>query len=124
MSYCINPSCAERQNIDSAEICKTCGTTLLLNERIRLIAPLRPINPRNYSDVFEVDDEGKRRVMKVLKALDIKLIKLLERESLVLRLLRHPGIPKSRIYDYFTFTPNNTTRELHCLVMDEVEGEN
>lgn len=124
MSYCINPSCVERENVEGAETCKTCGTTLSLNGRIRLIAPLRPIDLHRYSDVFEVDDEGTRRVMKVLKWQDPKLIELLERESLILRLLRHPGIPKSRIYDYFTFTPNNSSIELHCFCMDKVEGEN
>jgi len=124
VNYCINPSCTERENPDGAETCKTCGTILLLNERIRLIAPLRPINPRSYSEVFEVDDDGTRRVMKVLKWQDHKLIELLDRESLILRLLRHPGIPKSRIYDYFSFTPNNASTKLRCLVMDKVEGEN
>ncbi|WDD36188.1 tetratricopeptide repeat protein (plasmid) [Nostoc sp. UHCC 0926] len=82
-------------------------------------------------EVFEVDDAGtqwnsgpKRRVMKVLKWNTLKLVDLIERESLTLRLIEHPCIPKSTIDDFFTFIPNNSSLTLHCLIMDKFEGEN
>ena len=133
MNYCINPLCNQRQNYDEAESCSACGTPLLINDRIRLVEPLRPLNedPFNYFEVFEVDDAGtqwnpvrERRVMKVLKWNDKKLVELIRRESLALQLIRHPNVPSSTIDDYFTFTPLNNSLELHCLIMQKIEGQN
>ncbi|MBD2730409.1 tetratricopeptide repeat protein [Nostoc sp. FACHB-892] len=133
MGYCINPLCKQRQNPDDVNQCLFCGTSLLINDRICLVKPLRELteNPFNYTEVFEVDDTGtqwnpgcKRRVMKVLKWNTPKLVDLIERESLTLRLIEHPCIPKSTIDDFFTFIPNNSSLILHCLIMDKFEGEN
>ncbi|MBD2566117.1 MULTISPECIES: protein kinase domain-containing protein [Nostoc] len=133
MSYCINPLCEQRQNPNDIEKCLFCGTSLLINDRIRLIKPLRALseNPFSYTEVFEVDDAGtqwnpdrRQRVMKVLKMNSPKLVELMERESLSLRLIHHPNIPKSTLDDFFTFVPNNSSLTLHCLVMDKIEGQN
>lgn len=133
MGYCINPLCKQRQNPDDVNHCLFCGTSLLINDRICLVKPLRELteNPFSYMEVFEVDDAGtqwnpgpKRRVMKVLKWNTPKLVDLIERESLTLRLIEHPCIPKSTIDDFFTFIPNNSSLTLHCLIMDKFEGEN
>jgi tetratricopeptide (TPR) repeat protein len=133
MGYCINPLCKQRQNPDDVNHCLFCGTSLLINDRICLVKPLRELteNPFNYTEVFEVDDTGtqwnpgcKRRVMKVLKWNTPKLVDLIERESLTLRLIEHPCIPKSTIDDFFTFIPNNSSLILHCLIIDKFEGEN
>ncbi|MCL6754719.1 protein kinase [Nostoc sp. CCCryo 231-06] len=133
MGYCINPLCKQRQNPDDVNHCLFCGTSLLINDRICLVKPLRELteNPFSYMEVFEVDDAGtqwnpghKRRVMKVLKWNTPKLVDLIERESLILRLIEHPCIPKSTIDDFFTFIPNNSSLTLHCLIMDKFEGEN
>ncbi|WP_375513240.1 protein kinase [uncultured Nostoc sp.] len=133
MSYCINPLCAHRQNPDNVETCLACGTTLLINNRIRLIKPLRPLtdDPYSYFEVFEIEDFGtqwnpvrKQRVMKVLKWNSSKLRELIERESITLRRIRHQNIPKSSIDDFFTFVPNNSPLKLCCLVMDKIEGQN
>jgi serine/threonine protein kinase len=115
------------------EACLACGTSLLINDRIRLIKPLKPLsdNPYNYFDVFEVDDTGtqwspvrKQRVMKVLKWNSPKLRELIERESFTLQLIRHPSIPRSTPDDFFPFAPNNSPLQLRCLVMDRFEGQN
>lgn len=133
MSYCINPLCDHRQNPDDAQNCLSCGTSLVINNRIRLIKPLRALNdnPFSYTEVFEVDDAGtqwnpvrKQRVMKVLKLNSPKLVELIERESLSLRLIHHPNIPKSTLDDFFTFVPNKSSLTLHCLVMDKIKGQN
>ena len=131
--YCINPFCDNRQNPNDIENCLSCGTLLLINDRIRLVEPLRELanNPFNYFEVFEVDDAGtqwnpsrKRRVMKVLKWDTPNLVKLIEHESLALQLIQHPNIPESTVDDFFTFVPKNSRLILHCLVMDKFEGEN
>lgn len=133
MGYCINPLCKQRQNPDDVSHCLFCGTSLLINDRICLVKPLRELteNPFSYMEVFEVDYAGtqwnpgrKRRVMKVLKWNTPQLVDLIERESLTLRLIEHPCIPKSTIDDFFTFIPNNSSLTLHCLIMDKFEGEN
>ncbi len=134
VSYCINPQCQQRENLYGVEKCQNCGTSLLIHDRIRLIKPLRPLEQNAQSsntEVFEVEDKGTQwnrysgpRVMKVIASLDSKVIELLEREALVLGMLEHPGIPKVTIDDLFTFAPNNSSLELHCLVMQKFEGEN
>ncbi|MBC7971116.1 MAG: serine/threonine protein kinase [Verrucomicrobia bacterium] len=40
MSYCLNPTCKEPQNLDSAECCQACGSSLRLQNRYRAIALL------------------------------------------------------------------------------------
>jgi serine/threonine protein kinase len=133
LSYCINPLCDHRQNPDDIKHCLSCGTSLLINDRIRLVKPLRPLtdDPFNYFEVFEVDDAGTRwnpvrrqRVIKVLKWKSPKLVKLIEQESLTLQLIQHPNIPESTLDDFFTFVPKNSPLTLRCLVMDKFEGQN
>ncbi|MBD2683215.1 MULTISPECIES: protein kinase domain-containing protein [Nostoc] len=134
MIYCINPLCEQRQNPDNVERCLCCGTSLLINDRIRLLKPLRELteNPFTRNEIFEVDDAGtkwnpvdKRRVMKVLKWSSPELVQLIERESLALQLIQHPNTPESNtLDDLFTFVPNNSHLTLHCLVMDKFEGQN
>ncbi len=124
MIYCINPDCKDRQNLDELEYCQSCGTPLLINGRYRLLKPLLPLNPRNYTDIFEVDDGGTRKVMKVLKDKTSQLIKMFEREAYTLQILNHPGIPQVDIDGYFPFTPKESSEELHCLVMEKIEGQN
>lgn len=133
MVYCINPLCNQRQNPEDSERCLACGTPLLINDRIRLLEPLRLFNndPYSYTEVFEVDDAGtkwhpvrERRVMKVLKWSEPKLVELMRREVFALQVIKHPGIPKATIDDYFTFTPHDSPLELHCLVMQRFEGQN
>lgn len=131
--YCINPFCDRRQNPDDVGNCLCCGTSLLINDRIRLVKPLRALtdDPFTYIEVFEVDDAGtewnpirKWRVMKVLRWDTPKLVKLIEQESLALQLIQHPNIPESTVDDFFTFVPNNSRLTLHCLIMDKIEGHN
>src|SRR5579883_876396 len=133
--YCINPKCAHRENPDNAEVCLSCGTSLLIQNRIRLVKPIRLLSEDPfalYTEIFEVDDTGSewhdkenwqpRRIMKVLTWRRPDLLNLFEREALALQVLRHFGIPESTIDDFFSFQPT-TSPKLHCLVMDKIEGE-
>ncbi|WP_158535232.1 protein kinase domain-containing protein [Acaryochloris thomasi] len=75
------------------------------------------------------DDLSKPDCKKVLKAVweisrfgTFKNIELLQRESRVLPILAHPGIPKAEFDNYFeVVTPQGDT--LHCMVMEYVEGQ-
>nr|WP_199350009.1 serine/threonine-protein kinase [Nostoc flagelliforme] len=97
---------------------------MLIAHRFRLLKPLRPLDYRYSTEIFEaVDDKGTRKVMKVLRSQRPKEISLLERETLTLQLFNHPGIPRV-VDDLFTVTPNNSSTELHCLVMQKFEGLN
>ncbi|MFK0730549.1 MAG: tetratricopeptide repeat protein [Gloeotrichia echinulata HAB0833] len=133
MAYCINHLCGHRQNPDSVEACLSCGTPLVINDRIRLLTPLRPLteNPYVYFEVFEVEDAGtkwhpvrEKRILKILKWNTPDLVKLIERESQTLQLINHPKIPRSSLHDYFTFVLSNGLVTLHCLLMDKLEGQN
>lgn len=134
MVYCVNPFCLQRENPDNTDHCLACGNSLLINRRIRLLRPLRSLteDPLTYTDIFEVEDSGteqrpqpRLRVMKVLKWIDdSKIVELLERESIILQTIDHPGVPKSYKDDYFAIRLNNNLLTMHCLVMQKFEGEN
>lgn len=131
--YCINPLCQQRQNADDADRCQNCGTLLLINERIRLVKPLRELSESVFTDneIFEVEDAGtewnpgsKRRIMKVLKRGTTQFIERFEREVTALESIEHPNIPQTNgVDDYFTFTPSRSPFNLRCLVMDKIEGQ-
>lgn len=128
--YCINPECKHRENPDNLECCQACRTPLLIENRYRLILPLRPLSPRGQAEVFEVEDLGveaakgqRNKVLKLLGKNEETLVRLFKQEAEILRKLKHQGIPK--IQDsYFTVSCPRTSKLLHCLVMEKIEGEN
>lgn len=122
MSYCINPRCPNRQNPDNLANCQSCGTPLLVNNRYRLVKPLRELDEFSTTEIFEIDDAGTSKVLKVLKR--PKLSQMFEREARVLQQLKHPGIPQVEADGYFTVYTGKVSKPLHCLVMHKIEGEN
>lgn len=122
MSYCINPRCQKRQNPDYLDRCHACGSSLLINERYRLIRPLRELDGLHPTEIFEIDNCGTAKVMKVLTSNRRRLVEMFQREAEVLRQLHHVGVP--HVDTYFTFSPNNGSKELHCLVMEKIAGQN
>jgi serine/threonine protein kinase len=125
MSYCINPNCLQRENRGCQEICSTCGTSLLIQDRYRLIKPIQDLKRSKYFEIFEVEDSLLKcnKVLKVLKIDREELTDLFRREAQVLSWLEHPGIPAIEPDGYFVF-PSEDKPMLHCLVMEKVEGEN
>jgi serine/threonine protein kinase len=121
---CINPECQDRQNSESSEFCQSCGASLLVQGLYRLIKPLRSFDDRLSTEVFEVDDQGTLKVMKILKSNRSDEIDHLEREASLLQVMNHPGIPKADLDGYFTVSLPNCSRSLHCLVMEKIEGLN
>lgn len=120
MSYCINPRCGHRHNPDDLHLCKSCHTPLLVEGRYRLLRPLRELDEWEPSEVFEVDDQGQTKVLKVLKK---KILEpLFAREATILQALKHPGIPHVEADGYFSLEVDG--RELYCLVMENIQGTN
>jgi len=132
VSYCINPRCDERENPEEAPACLSCGTSLLINNRFRILQPLRPIQLDHATDVFEVVDEqgswisppGVHKVLKVLKSKDEKYIALQAREAHCLQMLDHPGIPKVDLDDHFSIAVPGMPFPVHCLALEKLEGVN
>lgn len=121
MSYCINPRCLQRQNPDNVDHCQFCGSSLIINEQYRATKPLRALNERYLTEIFEVDDQGQGKVLKILNSDRSKLIDLFQQEAQVLQRLKHPGIPT--VDNFFIFSPNNSSQKLHCLVMEKIAGQ-
>ncbi|MBD2303480.1 protein kinase [Nostoc sp. FACHB-87] len=131
--YCINPLCDKRENPDSTDTCLGCGKSLLINNRIRLLKPLRELsdNPFTYNEIFEIEDKGtewitvpKVRVMKIVRWTSSKAIQLIEREALALSLIDCENIPQTNgSEDFFTYRPENSPFMLRCLIMDKIEGQ-
>jgi serine/threonine protein kinase len=61
-------------------------------------------------------------VLKVLINNQPKAVELFQREAEVLKMLDHPGIPKVESNNYFIYFPRATQQQLHCLVMEKIEG--
>lgn len=126
MSYCINPECKHRENDDNLNSCQACGTPLLVRNRYRLIRPLRKLDRRLGTEIFEVEDirdNHTRKVLKILKDNEPKLVEKFEEEALTLQWLDRPGIPKVDIDGYFQLTIDEESEPLNCLVMEKIEGE-
>ena len=130
MSYCINPWCSNRQNGRDAQVCANCGTELLLDNRFRVI---RAIDVRQFHpfDTFEAIDyigtpirkKNTNVVLKILKGDAENYLDVFEKEFTALKILRHPGIPKSDPDDFFLQTlGNDASRQVYCLVMSKFEG--
>ncbi|MFB2891622.1 protein kinase [Aerosakkonemataceae cyanobacterium BLCC-F50] len=104
---------------------------MLINNRYRLIKQLRELNAAYPTDIFEAqdwgsgsDDWGSRKILKVLKySNNPDLVRLFKQEARTLMFLRNLGIPRVEPDGYFTVTlPKG--KQVHCLVMEFIEGEN
>jgi len=127
--YCLNPRCQNRQNSYELHNCASCGTSLLVNERYRLIRPLRDLNVGYETEIFEVEDWKDLLTLKVLKVLNSRnadVVNCLKREAsaLIALSLHEKGVPRVEPDGYFTVGLGNGNRQLHCLVMEEIEGCN
>jgi CHASE2 domain-containing sensor protein len=102
---------------------------LLVNERYRLIRPLRDLNVGYETEIFEVEDWEDLLELKVLKVLNSRsadVVKLFEREAraLIALSLHEKGVPRVEPDGYFPVGLGNGNRQLRCLVMEEIEGYN
>ncbi|MDB9312573.1 protein kinase, partial [Spirulina sp. CS-785/01] len=121
MSYCINPNCPKPTNPDNILFCQACGSELLVEGQFRVVQPL---GTGGFATTYEVEEAGVAKVLKVLTLNNDKAIALFHQEAEVLQQLNHPGIPNVDPDGYFTYTPRENPDPIHCLVMEEIEGEN
>ena len=128
MFYCINPWCPggeRRLNLEHESSCKYCGTDLLINNRYHLLEPLRPLSGDDNYQIFKVID-SKNNEQSVLKTQIVsgeKVNQLFNREIELLLNLDDPAVPKGK--DSFSvMILNPERRELRCLVMEHINGEN
>lgn len=98
---------------------------MLINNRYLLIKPLRVLDRVHpYAEIFEVQDikdDGKIKVLKILKDDFPQLVQLFHQEASLLTDLAHTGIPKGE--EQFSVWLSDEDK-LHCLVMERVEGQN
>ncbi len=123
VSYCLNPKCPNPSDPANAyrPTCRHCGSDLLLQGRYRI---LQPLGGGGFGKTFEIDDQGMRKVLKVLLKEHPKAVALFKQEADVLSRLRHPGIPKVERDAYFVYSPTDSHEVFHCLVMEKIEGAN
>ncbi len=121
MSYCINPKCLNRYNADDLERCLSCNSSLIINERYRIVKPLRALDQQYNTEIFEIDNLGTAKVLKVLTSKRQRLIELFNQEAQLLKQLQNTAIPK--IDNYFVFSLDNG-QKLRCLVMEKIVGQN
>lgn len=120
MSLCVNPHCPNPKNADNVLRCSSCSSNLLLFGRYRAT---RLLGEGGFGKTYEVSDRGRPpKVLKVLIKNTPKAVELFKREAEVLSRLKILGIPKGE--EYFTFTPGNSQEQVHCFVMQKIEGEN
>ena len=98
----------------------------VINNRYR-VGP--PLGKGGFGEIFEVDDGGTLKVIKVLSLDSLhdrekrqKALSLFQREAEILKMLNHPGIPRCEPDGYFTWQDETQTR--HCLVMEKMYGQN
>ncbi|MEB3831935.1 serine/threonine protein kinase [Phormidium sp. CCY1219] len=129
MIYCINPTCSNPADPGnaSAQVCRTCGTSLVLQNRYRAIAPL---GQGGFGQTFTVEDLqagsgdslSRHKVLKILVNSSPKAIELFQREAEVMTQIQHPGIPKLAEDGWFEFSLPDCLDPLHCLVMEKIHG--
>mgnify|MGYP000148812867 CR=1 FL=1 len=123
MSYCLNPKCSNPSDPKNTNqlSCVNCGSELIFKQRYRVI---KPLGKGGCGEVFEVDDNGTTKVLKRLSQKSPKFISLFQQEARVLSRLQHPGIPKVEKDGYFQYQPEGSINQVHCLVMEKIEGVN
>jgi serine/threonine protein kinase len=123
MSYCLNPKCPNPTDPanENQSTCCQCGSELLLEGRYRVI---KQLGGGGFGKTFEIDDQGKCKVIKVLFKNHPKAIALFKQQAEVLSQINHPGIPKVDPDGYFTYLPKGSEEALHCFMMEKIEGLN
>ncbi len=130
MTICINPYCCDSHNSDTLIFCQSCGSELLLDGRYRTVRCLGGGGSGKTYEVLDcvaartLDTHNRFKVLKVLIHNQPKYVELFQREAQVLAQLNHPGIPNVEADDYFIYQPENVQEQVHCLVMEKIEGLN
>jgi serine/threonine protein kinase len=119
-----------RENKDSALMCESCGTMLLINERFKLTRPIRGLNTTDEVEIFEALDltgsydspPNQIKVLKILKSGSSPRREIFRRGAEISMSLVHQSIPRVDIDDFFEITIEGQRNNLLCLAMDKIEG--
>ncbi|MGD1857501.1 MAG: protein kinase [Leptolyngbyaceae cyanobacterium] len=125
MSLCINPDCSRPDHPGNSEAssCHTCGTTLILEGRYRVMRLLS--NQTGFGMVYEAYERNLPKILKVLRqehSHNPKVLAMFQHEAEALSRLNHPGLPYMTEDGYFTVT--TPAGSLHCIVMEKIDGLN
>jgi serine/threonine protein kinase, bacterial len=107
MTYCVNPDCPVPENLDSAEACASCGSSLLLNQRYQ---PIRVLGQGGFGATFIARNMSlpgtpvcavkQLRIASVNPQAIDRARQLFEREATTLgKIGNHPQVPS--LLDYF-----------------------
>ncbi|YAF98486.1 MAG: pentapeptide repeat-containing protein [Nodularia sp. CChRGM 3473] len=107
MSYCLNPTCPNPENVAYSQRCQSCGSRLLLRDRYRVV---KPLGQGGFGATFLANDEAlpgePSCVIKQLRPSGtaphiLQMAReLFEREAKTLgKIGNHPQVP--RLLDYF-----------------------
>jgi serine/threonine protein kinase len=118
---CINRTCQERKNPKTSDTCGECGTSILLNQRFRI---LERIGKSSYAyEVFRAEDaEDNNRIVAIKTLVDSsnKVYKaFFEREKIILKSSNYHYLPK-----FIEEGKDPTRKEIPYFVMEFIEGEN
>lgn len=136
MSFCINPTCTQRENPPGIDLCQACGTSLLIKDKYRLLRPLRTLDQSKQiypseTEIFEcldtkgnpADPPNTLKIFKVLNTLEPKLKQLAKREAYALMgLYQYPNTPKVHLQDYFEYQDEHFSDTLICTAIEKIEG--
>jgi len=127
MSLCINPDCPQPAHPDNGLniLCQACGSSLLLQERYRVMRLLS--NKTGFGNVYEAYERDTPKILKVLRrdrSTNPKVIELFQKEAAVLSSMQHPGVPFVDQSGYFTYLPAGSDSPLHCIIMEKIDGPN
>ena len=123
MSYCLNPTCPNPENLVNSQRCQSCGSQLLLRSRYQVI---KPLGQGGFGATFLADDLGlpgePSCVIKQLRPSGsaphvLQMAReLFEREAKTLgKIGNHPQVP--RLLDYFE------DHEQFYLVQEYISGD-
>jgi eukaryotic-like serine/threonine-protein kinase len=125
MSYCINPRCIDRQNLDRALRCQACNTQLsLYKHRFQISDKISKPNHNPEWEVFRVEDrrsDCQPKILKTLTSNELEFTARFKREIDILKNSKNSGIP-AYVID-FHLPAEGSRPELHCLVMELIDGE-
>ncbi|MEH1811027.1 MAG: serine/threonine-protein kinase [Nostoc sp.] len=123
MSYCLNPTCSNPENLVYSQRCQSCGSQLLLRDRYQVI---KPLGQGGFGATFLANDQGlpgePSCVIKQLRPSGsaphvLQMAReLFEREAKTLgKIGNHPQVP--RLLDYFE------DHEQFYLVQEYISGD-
>ncbi|BDI19466.1 serine/threonine protein kinase [Nostoc cf. commune SO-36] len=123
MSYCLNPTCPNPENLVYSQNCQSCGSQLLLRDRYQVI---KPLGQGGFGATFLANDQGlpgePSCVIKQLRPSGsaphvLQMAReLFEREAKTLgKIGNHPQVP--RLLDYFE------DHEQFYLVQEYISGD-